>query len=122
MKCHLHPADAVGVCAYCGRGLCPECARPGAANPRLVCSPACAAALARADKAVQSILQQSIQSARASAFYSYLCAALSAGGALGAVYYLPSPYLIAFTSACSAIFAASGFRYGRIARKSRSDN
>ncbi len=117
MKCHLHPADATGVCAYCGRGLCADCARPGEANPQLVCSPACAAALVRADQAMQAILQQGVQSVRASASYSYLCAALSAGGAIGAVYYLPSPYLIAFSSACSVIFAVSGYRYGRIARK-----
>jgi hypothetical protein len=117
MKCHRHPTDAIGVCAYCGRGLCPDCARPADANPRLVCSPGCADALARDDRAMQAILQKSVQSARASAYYSYLCAALSAGGAIGADYYLPSPYLIAFTSACAVIFAASGFWYGRIARR-----
>ena len=66
---------------------------------------------------MQSILQKSLQTARASAYYSYLCAALSAGGAIGAWYYLPSPYLIVFTSACCVIFAASGFWYGRIARR-----
>jgi len=117
MKCYAHPADAIGVCAWCGRGLCADCARP-AANPRLVCSPACAAALARADQAMQSILRQSVQSARASACYSYLCAALSAGGAVGAWYYLPSPYLIGFTAACTIIFLAAGFIYSRITRKS----
>jgi hypothetical protein len=27
MKCYVHrPADAVGICRSCGRGLCPECA------------------------------------------------------------------------------------------------
>jgi hypothetical protein len=117
MKCYTHLADAIGVCAHCGRGLCAECARP-AANPRLVCSPACAAALARADQAMQSILRQSVQSARASAYYSYLCAALSAGGAVGARYYLPSPYLIGFTAACTVIFLAAGVIYGRITKKS----
>jgi hypothetical protein len=117
MKCHIHPVEAIGICAYCGRGLCADCAKPVHANPRLVCSPGCAAALARDDKAMQSILQKSVQSARASAHYSYLCGALSAGAAVGAAYYLPSPYLIAFTSACSVIFFASGFWYGRIARK-----
>jgi hypothetical protein len=117
MKCHLHPLEAIGICAYCGRGLCADCAKPASANPRLVCSTDCAASLARDDKAMQSILQKSLQSARASAYYSYLCAVLSGGGALGAWYYLPSPYLIWFTAACSLIFCASGFWYGRIARK-----
>jgi len=117
MKCHTHPTEAIGVCAYCGRGVCLDCAQSAAAGPRLVCSPACASALVRVDQALNSILKKSEQSARASSYYSYLCAALSAGGAIGAVYYLPHPYLIAFTSACAAIFLASGFWYGRIARK-----
>jgi hypothetical protein len=117
MKCHAHPADAVGVCAHCGRGLCADCARLTDESRRLVCSPACAAALARTDKAIQSILQKSVQNARASAYYSYLCAALSAGGAIGAAYYLPSPFLVAFTAACSVVFVAAGFWYGRITRR-----
>ena len=119
MKCFSHPSDAVGICAYCGRGLCNSCAKPtmGTMTARLVCSPECATALSRDDQAMQLILQKSLQSARASAYYSYLCAALSGGGALGAWYYLPSPYLIGFTAACCAIFLASGFWYGRIANQ-----
>ena len=117
MKCHSHPTEAVGICAYCGRGVCLDCAQSAASGPRLVCSPACASALVRVDLAMKSILQKSEQSARASSYYSYLCAALSAGGSIGAVYYLPHPYLMAFTSACAVIFLASGFWYGRIARK-----
>jgi hypothetical protein len=66
---------------------------------------------------MSSILQKSEQSARASSYYSYLCAALSAGGAIGALYYLPQPYLVAFTSACAVVFLVSGYAYGRIARK-----
>lgn len=118
MNCHLHASGAIGVCAYCGRGLCPACAEASAGQPRLVCSPACAAALARDDRAMQSILQKSEQSARASANYSYLCALLSGGGAIGAYNYLPSDYLIWFTSACSVIFLISGIFYSRIAKKS----
>jgi hypothetical protein len=117
MKCFSHPAEAVGVCAYCGRGLCAVCARPAPDTRRLVCSPECTAALTRADLAMDSILQKSLQSARASSYYSYLCAALSGGGAWGAYEYLPSPYLIWFTGACCVIFLASGFWYGRIAGK-----
>jgi len=117
MKCFSHPTEAVGVCAYCGRGLCTECAQSAADTRRLVCSPECTTALTRDDRAMASILQKSNQSARASSYYSYLCAALSGGGALGAYRYLPSPYLIWFTTACCAIFIASGFWYGRIASK-----
>jgi hypothetical protein len=116
MKCTPHNAEAVAICAYCGRALCAECARPSASQ-RLVCSDSCAGFLARNDKAMQLILQKSLQSARASAFYSFLCGALSAGGALGAKSYLPSPFLIWFCAGCSVVFIASGIWYGFIARK-----
>ena len=117
MKCAAHHAEAVAVCAWCGRALCADCARPSATR-RMVCSDPCAAALARDDQAMQLILQKSLQSARASAFYCYLCAGLSAAGAVGACHYLPSPFLIAFTGGASVVFIASGIWYGRIARKS----
>ena len=83
----------------------------------MVCSDDCAAALTRDDKAMQLILQKSLQSARASAFYSYLCGGLSAAAAIGAKFYLPSPFLIWFTAGCSVVFIASGLWYGRIAKK-----
>ncbi len=83
----------------------------------MVCSDHCAAALARDDKAMQLILQKSVQSARASAFYSYLCGGLSLAGAVGAWFYMHVPFLIWFTAGCSVVFIASGIWYGRIARK-----
>ena len=116
MKCAAHNSEAAGICAYCGRALCAECVKPSA-NERMTCSDNCAAALARNDKALQLILQKSLQSARASAFYSYLCGGLSAAGAVGAWFYLHVPFLIWFTAGCSVVFIASGIWYGRIARK-----
>jgi predicted nucleic acid-binding Zn ribbon protein len=116
MKCTAHNAEAVAVCAYCGRALCTECAKPSPAQ-RMVCSDNCAAALARNDRAMELILEKSLQSARASAFYCYLCGALSLAGAVGAWRYLPSPFLIAFTGGCGLVFIASGIWYGRIAKK-----
>jgi hypothetical protein len=83
----------------------------------MVCSTACDAALTKNDKAMQLILQKSLQSARASAFYSFLCGGLSAAGAVGAYFYLPVPFLVWFTAGCSVVFIASGIWYGRIARK-----
>jgi hypothetical protein len=83
----------------------------------MVCSATCAAALTRNDKALESVLEKSLQSARASAFYSFLCGGLSAAGAVGAKFYLPSPFLIWFCAGCSLVFIASGVWYGRIARK-----
>jgi hypothetical protein len=118
MKCAAHQAEAVAVCAYCGRALCPDCAKPDAAQ-RFTCSSHCADALARADAAMELILQKSLQSAQASAFYSYLCGGLSAAGAVGAWFYLPVPFLVWFTAGCSAVFIASGIWYGRIAKKQK---
>jgi len=86
----------------------------------MVCSEECADALKRADNAMGLILQKSLQSARASAFYSFLCGGLSAAGAIGAHFYLPSPFLIWFTAGCSIVFVASGFWYALIARKQKS--
>ena len=86
----------------------------------MVCSETCDAALTRGDKAMDLILQKSLQSARASAFYSYLCGGLSAAGAVGAYFYLPVPFLMWFTAGCSVVFIASGIWYSRIAGRSKS--
>lgn len=116
MKCPAHQSEATGMCAYCGRAMCAECGK-FAAGQRFVCSEPCAAAMARADAAVELLLRKSLQTARASAFYSYLCGGLSAAGAVGAWFYLPAPFLIWFTAGCSVVFVASGVWYSRIARK-----
>ncbi len=117
MKCITHQVEAIAICAYCGRALCENCTKPNS-TPRMVCSENCAAALTRTDRALELVLEKSLQSARASAFYSYLCCGgLSAVGAVGAKFYLPSPFLIWFCAGCSFVFIASGIWYGRIARK-----
>ena len=116
MKCAAHQSEAVAVCVYCGRAICRECAQ-SPANGRMVCSDACASALARHDLALQGLLQKHRQNARASAFYSFLCGVLSAGGAVGAWFYLPVPFLIWFCAGCTLVFAVSGLWYARIASR-----
>ncbi|HEY1788344.1 MAG TPA: hypothetical protein VGJ73_09325 [Verrucomicrobiae bacterium] len=116
MKCAAHQTDATGVCAWCGRAVCAVCGKSSESR-RLVCSDDCATALAREARAMDSILRKSLQSARASAFYSFLCGVLSAGGALGAWYYLPSQFLIWFCAGCSVVFFTSGLWFAAIARK-----
>ena len=111
MRCVPHQAEAVGICVYCGRALCADCAKPSATQ-RFICSTACDIALSKNDRALQLILQKSLQSARASAFYSFLCGGLSAAGAIGAGFYLPVPFLVWFTAGCSVVFIASGIWYG----------
>jgi len=83
----------------------------------MVCSDNCAAALAREAKAMDLVLQKSLQNTRASAFYFFLCAALTAAGGVAAKSYLPSPFLIWFCAGCTAVFTASGLWYLWIARK-----
>ncbi|HLH57212.1 MAG TPA: hypothetical protein VKY92_26770 [Verrucomicrobiae bacterium] len=120
MKCFKHnAAEAVAVCAYCGRALCVECAGKPATS-RAACSEACANALEKTEHAIHSILQQSMRSAQASAFYCYLCAGLSGAAAVVAWFMLPSPFLILFTGGCAVVLIISGLWYGRAARKARS--
>jgi len=116
MRCLEHKAEAVAVCAYCGRALCPDCIQSSIA-PRMVCSSACAEALSRNEQAIQTILQQGAQSAKASAFYCYLCGGLSAAAGVVAWFMLPSPFLMLFTGGCALVLTASGLWYGRIARR-----
>jgi hypothetical protein len=116
MKCTIHNAEAVAVCTWCGKALCPDCAKPSASQ-RMVCSDACAAALSRETQAIELVLQKSLQSTRANAYYYFLCAALMAAGAVAAKSYLPSPFLIWLCAGCTAVFTASGCWYLWIARK-----
>jgi len=116
MKCFKHKTDAVAVCAYCGRAMCEDCA-PAAAAPRMICSNECATALAQQDRGLQAILQKSVQSLKASAFYCYLCGGLSAAAAIVAWFLLPSLFLIFFTGACAVVLFASGIWYTVVARR-----
>ena len=122
MKCFKHnTAEAVAICAYCGRAVCPDCvSTPEAA--RIVCSMECGSSLAREGKTVELLLDKSAQSAKASAFYCYLTSGLSAGAAVAAWFMLPSPFLIYFTAACALVLFAAGFWYGRVARKHTLDS
>jgi hypothetical protein len=118
MKCLKHSAEAVAVCAYCGRALCAECI-PEPEARRMVCSDECGLALGKEGQGLELILQKSRQSAQASAFYYYLCGALSAGAAIAAWRVLPSPFLIWFTAGCAVACVASGVYHSRIARKTK---
>ena len=118
MKCLKHQSEAVAVCAYCGRALCLDCV-PAPTAPRLACSSECAAALERNEQVLHLLLEKSAQSAKASAFYCYLCGGLSAAAAVAAWFMLPSPFLIYFTGACSVALILSGVWYGRGAKKQR---
>ena len=119
MKCSPHQKDAVAVCVYCGRALCAECVRP-ALGVRTACSTECAEALANGDKALRTILHQSVQTTRASAFYCYICGGLSLSAAIIAWFMLPSPFLILFTASCGIVLIIAGAWYGQVAQRKES--
>jgi hypothetical protein len=121
VKCAEHKAEAIAICAYCGRALCVDCAKHSE-TLRMVCSDTCAMALLQNNKAMQLLLHKSVQSAQASAFNCYLCGGLSLAAAVGAHFYLPSPFLIFFTVGCGGVFIISGIWYGRMAGKQNSDS
>ena len=112
MKCLKHSVEAVAVCAYCGRALCADCIQSPLAT-RMVCSSACATSLEHNEQALQRLLDKSAQTARASAFYCYLCGGLSAAAAVVAWFMLPSPFLILFTGGTAVVLIVSGVWYGR---------
>lgn len=116
MKCFKHMTDAIAVCSYCGRAMCADCITSLAAA-RMVCSAECATSLAQNERALQSLLQKSVQSLKASAFYCYLCGGLSAGAAVVAWFMLPSSFLILFTGACAVVLFACGIWYTLVSRK-----
>jgi hypothetical protein len=117
MKCFKHASvEAIALCRHCGRAVCHDCI-PDETVAQIVCSEACALALARDAKAVQMVLDKSTQNAKASAFYCYLTSGLSAAAAVAAWFMLPSPFLIYFTGACALVLFAAGFWYSRAAKQ-----
>lgn len=112
MKCFHHASEAAGVCAHCGRGLCLQCAPTDPAS-RLTCSPVCAAALDRTQRAVDLLLHRSQQGAMANAFYCLISGVLSLVGSVVAWFVLPSPFLIFFTAACGVVLIPAGLWYAR---------
>jgi hypothetical protein len=116
MKCTTHKNEATAVCTYCGRAVCVDCEKKSASK-RVVCSDDCTASLAQSEKALDLILQKSLQSAKASAFYCFLCGGLSLAAAVAAYFILQVPFLIFFTVGCGIVFIISGTWYALTARK-----
>jgi hypothetical protein len=116
VKCSRHELEAVGVCAYCGRAVCSQCANvsPGT---RLVCLESCAAALARNDRSLEFLVEKSLQTARANSVNYYLCGILSAAATVAAWFWLPVPLLMWFLGASAVALIFSGVWLGRVARK-----
>jgi hypothetical protein len=119
MKCFKHDTEAVAICPNCGRALCKTCATasPATAAPRLACSEECAAAMSRAERSLEILLQKSRQSARANSVYCYLCGGLSAGATVAAWFWLRVPLVMWLTGGSAVVLFISGFWFGRGAKK-----
>ena len=118
MKCATHDADAVAVCAYCGRALCAACER--APSPRTACSSACAAALARSDRAVDLTLAKSVQMARVSAYGCWLMGVLFIAFALWGHHVYPQMRVAhPMLGALGFGMLLFGFWYYRVASKAQ---
>jgi hypothetical protein len=116
MKCLKHEAEAAGVCSWCGRALCRQCA-DASGTGRLACAEGCAPALLRQQRALESLLEKSVQTARANSVNYYICGVSSAGAAVAAWFLLPIPLLIWFLGASAAALIFSGIWLGRVAGK-----
>ena len=71
MKCSRHELEAIGVCSYCGRALCKQCAT-AAAPARLTCEEGCATALAKHDRALEVLLGSDDVSGTQAEMYGYV--------------------------------------------------
>ncbi|HEY3853031.1 MAG TPA: hypothetical protein VGO67_01405 [Verrucomicrobiae bacterium] len=119
MKCSRHDLEAIGVCAYCGRALCKQCV-PATGTARLTCAEECAAALTRHDRALEVLLEKSLQSAKANSVYYFLCGILCVGATIAAYFWLPVPFLMWFLGTTAVALLISAAWFGRVARKMKS--
>jgi hypothetical protein len=117
MKCSAHHQDAVAVCAYCGRALCSAC-EPISSSPRMACSAACADALAANARAVELTLGKSVQSAKATAYGSYLLGVLLIAFAIYGHHVEPKiPVVHPLAAALGAALLLWGFWFHRVSRE-----
>ena len=116
MKCSIHPtADATAVCIHCGRALCPGCITKSASG-RVVCSEACSKALLQTEQVIHNLRARSVRGARVVGYLSIAIAAVFCG--FGAFeFYSGIARLGWFLVPVSAVLAASGVAFLRIARK-----
>jgi hypothetical protein len=117
MKCAIHNLEATAVCPYCGKALCPSCSRSGN-DQRAACSDACAAALAKLDKAAELAIRRSLQSVKASAFGCYFSGTVFLLFGIGSFIASHSNiYLAIFLAISGVALIISGTRYSGAAKQ-----
>jgi uncharacterized membrane protein len=82
-----------------------------------VCSPACGAALIRADAAVELIISKSVQTARAGVFAFYVLGGVFVACAILAAFMMPTPFLMVFLAIWGVVMIVVGFLYGRVSKR-----
>jgi hypothetical protein len=90
--------------------MCREC-ELGAGSGPLICSTGCAGSFSQQQNAIQLLVEYCNETRRASATYYFLSAALSAGGAVAAWFFLPIPFLIWFAGGGAVVLGITGFRH-----------
>jgi hypothetical protein len=120
MKCSTHHEEATAICAHCGRAVCSSCSQV-TSSQRTACSDTCAQALAKADRAIDTILGRGIQMARASAYGCYLCGGLLVAFAIYAHRSYPQIRLAQLLAGVMGLaLIVFGIWYHRAARKEES--
>jgi hypothetical protein len=99
--------------------MCRECGAGIGSGP-LICSTGCADALSHQRDAIQSLVKYCNETRQASATYYFLSAALSAGGAVAAWFFMPLPFLVWFAGGCAVVMGITGFRHLRFQGKNLS--
>ena len=88
MKCAIHNQEATAICAHCGRAVCTACT-PVASSQRTACSEACAQALSKEGRAIDTILRRGLKVTRATAYFSIVAGTIFIAFAFYAQWRLP---------------------------------
>jgi hypothetical protein len=108
MKCAAHSQDVTAICAYCGRALCLACERVPSSS-RIACSEGCATALAKTDRAVESILSKTVETTRRSGYFLLATGLMFVGMAVYSFIERPDMHLLnALAPAAALIFLVFG--------------
>lgn len=114
MECLLHEGStAVGVCQFCGRGVCRACRLKS--SQVVVCSEECERASALTRKGIAGMVQKSLRVTLVTAWFCWIIGGVFlACGVVEA--FAGKNMLAAFLAVSGAIFVAVGFAYAKSAR------
>jgi hypothetical protein len=114
MRCLAHSAEAIGICIYCGRGVCQECVGD---SERLTCSAACAEQFAKLTVQTAGQLKAGKANIAATVLACYLSGPLFIISGIAGGAYLRSPVLFVFSTILGAALLVMGWFYARAAKE-----